>query len=76
MGHAVFGFLRLADDVVALDEGAGVVAEGEAGREARVLFEIFDVGDVVQVDDGAQLHRFLEFIGGGVVGGEHGGRDC
>lgn len=62
---------RLADDVVAFDEGAGIVAEGEAGGEVRALFEIVDVADVVEVDDGSEFSRLLEFLGGRVVRGQH-----
>ena len=29
------------------------------------------MGDVVQVDDGAQFPRFDKFFGGGIVRGEH-----
>ena len=71
VGQAVFRFLRLADDVVARDEAAGVVAEGEAVGEARAFFEVVDMGDVVQVDYGAEFPRLLEFVGGGVVGSQH-----
>ena len=64
---AVLRLGRLADDVVAFDEGAGIVAEGEAGGEVRALFEIVDVADVVEVDDSAEFARFLDFRGGRVV---------
>ena len=68
--QAVFRFRRLADDVVALHEVAGVVAEAEAFRQAGMLFEVVEVADVVEVDDGAELDGLLELIGGRVVRGE------
>ena len=70
-GEAVFCLRGLADDVIALDEVAGIVAEGEASRYSRVLFQIVDVADVVEVDDGAEFESLLEFIGRSVVGGQH-----
>ncbi len=71
MCKAVFRFGRLADDVVAFDERAGIVAEGEAVGEAGMLFEVVDVADVVEIDDGAEFACFLEFLGGRVVRGQH-----
>ena len=38
---------------------------------AAVLFQEINVGKVVQIDDGAQLARVDELLGGGCVGGEH-----
>ena len=68
--EAVLRLGRLADDVVALHEVAGIVAEAEALRQAGVLLEVVEVADVVEVDDGAELDGFLELIGGRIVRGE------
>ena len=65
--EAILCLGRLADDVVALHEVAGIVAEAEALRQAGVLLEVVEVADVVEVDDGAELDGFLELIGGRIV---------
>ena len=49
----------------------GVVAEADQLGQAGVLLEEIDVGDVVQVDDRAEVPGLDELLGGGVVGGEH-----
>ena len=66
--QAVFRFRRLADDVIALDEVARVVAEADDLRQAGVLLEVVEVADVVEVDDGTELDGFLELVGRRVVG--------
>ena len=72
-GETVLRLLGLADDGVAALEGAGVVAEADALGETGDLLEEGDVGDVVEVDVGAQLLGLHELLGRGVVGGEHDG---
>ena len=66
--QAVLRFRRLADDVIALDEVARVVAEADDLRQASVLLEVIEVADVVEVDDGTELDGFLELVGRRVVG--------
>ena len=57
-GHAVFGVPRVAHAGVAdVQLSAGVVAQADLFRDAAVLFEELYVGDVVQIDDGAQFAR-------------------
>ena len=72
-GQAVLRLLGLADDGVAALEGAGVVAQADALGQAGDALEEGDVGDVVEVDVGAQGLGLHELLGGGVVGGEHDG---
>ena len=61
----------LADDVVALDEVAGVVAEAEEVRQTGVLRHVVKVTEVVEIDDGTELDRLLELLVRRVVRGEH-----
>jgi hypothetical protein len=71
-GEAVLGFLGVADDGVAGLGGAGVVAEAEGfGQGAGGGDEGVDVGDIIEVDDGAEAAGLAEFGVGGFVGGEH-----
>ena len=69
-GQAVFGFSRLANDIVAFDEVARVVAEAENLGQASMFLEVFDMADVVEVDDGTEFDGFLEFICRSIVGGQ------
>ena len=70
-GESVLGFFGFADDVVAGFLGSGVESEGEGVGEAD-FFEIVEVGDVVEVDEGADVFGFSIFFQGCVVGGEEG----
>ena len=71
MGKTVFRLLRLADDVVAGYADAGVVTKGKAGGKTGVFFQVVDMGDVVEVDDGAEGVCFLKLVGGRIVRCQH-----
>ena len=74
LGKAVFGIAGIVHDPVAhLEDAAGIVAQGHGLRELPVqdLFKEGDVGDVIEVDDGAQLRRKGVLLSGSVVGGKH-----
>ena len=71
MRETVFCFLRASDDVVACNACSRVVTEGKHFREAGVLFEVVDMGYVVEVYDSTKLNGTLKFICRSVVGGEH-----
>ena len=68
--QAVLRFRRLADDVVAFDEVARVVAEADDLRQASVLLEVVEMADVIEVDDGTELDGLLELVRRRVVGGQ------
>ena len=69
-GQSVFRFGRLADDVVAFHEVAGVVTEAEDLWQTGVLFEVVQMGNVVEIDDGAEFDGLLKFIGRRIVGSQ------
>ncbi len=46
-GETKFRFLGFSDNGVAAFEGSRVIADGQQVREARVSFEVIDMGDVV-----------------------------
>lgn len=66
--QAVLRLRRLADDVIALNEIARVVAEADDFRQAGVLLEVVEVADVIEVDDGTEFDGLLELVGRRVVG--------
>ena len=77
-GHAVLGVAGVVHDLEALialaqgEDAAGIVAAGDPlGDIAQGVLQKVDVGDVIQIDGGAQLGGQGELLGGGVVGGEH-----
>ena len=77
-GHAVLGVAGVVHHLEALlalaqlEHTAGIEAAGDLlGNVADGVFQKVHVADVVQVDGGAQLGGQDEFLGGGVVGGEH-----
>ena len=72
LAHAVLGVARVVHDVVAqLVDTAGVVAaEDGLGNLGHLLEEVHH-GDVVEVDEGAELGRLVHVERGGLVGGEH-----
>ena len=65
--QAVFCLSRLADDVVAFHEVARIIAEADDFWQAGVFLEVFDVADIIEVDDGAELDGLLEFIGRRII---------
>ena len=67
----VFCLDGLSDNIVALDEVAGVVAEAEEVRQAGVLRHVVKVTEVIEVDDGTELDRLLELLIRRIVRGEH-----
>ena len=73
--HAVFGVARVVHDVVAdLKQSARVVAAADMvfGRYPTACFHFFNMCDVIQIDDGAQISAaFLNSCCRCVVGGEH-----
>ena len=73
-GHAVLGVAGVVHDAVRERvDAARVVPAAHGLRQlaaAGLLAEV-DVGDVIEVDDGAQLVRVGVFLEGSVVGGEH-----
>ena len=77
-GHAVLGVAGVVHDLEALpglgqgEHAAGIVAAADGFRNsADGLGQIIHQGQVVQIDDGAQLVGHLKFLSGRVVGGEH-----
>ena len=86
-GEAVLRLLGLADDGVAALERTGVVAAAEEARRERIrairnrgwnaadltqgVEEERPVGDVVEVDDRAEIPRLHELLRRRVVGSEH-----
>lgn len=71
LGEAVFRFFRLADELVAIAQWARVVAEADGLWQLVLAFDVFDVADVVEVEDGAEFDRVVIFCHWGVVRGEH-----
>jgi len=71
LGEAVFRLFRFADDGVALSQGTGVVAEAKKLGDAHIFFQIGDMADIIEIDDGTQLFRLLILHVGGIVGAEH-----
>ena len=77
-GHAVLGVAGGVHDLEALpgvpqsEHAAGIVAAAHLLRHpAQQAVHIFHMGDVIQIDDGAQLGGQGELILRRVVGGEH-----
>ena len=77
-GHAVFRLAGVVHDLEALfafaqlEHAARIVAAGNGlGNVAQRFAEKFHMGEIVQVDDGAQPVGQHEFLWGRVVGGEH-----
>ena len=70
-GEAVLRFFRLADELVAIAQWARVVAEADGLWQLVLAFDVFDVADVVEVEDGAEFDRVVIFCHWGVVRGEH-----
>ncbi len=72
-GHAVLGILGVVHDGVGdLEISARVVAKAHGLREvSQGLLQLGDVGEVIQIDDGAQLFRQLVLRKRCIVGGEH-----
>ncbi|GHV82650.1 hypothetical protein AGMMS49991_12080 [Spirochaetia bacterium] len=68
-GKAVLRLLRLPDDGIPPLEGAGVVAAGDQLRYTGTPAEVFDVGVIIQIDDGPQVPRRPVLRCGGLVGG-------
>ena len=68
-GKAILGLFRCSNDAISLFRRTGVEAEGKCVREAD-LFEIIQVGEVVQIDDAAKFLGFAVLLEGGVVGCE------
>ena len=70
IGHAVLGIPRIVHNIIAdLEHTAGIVAAADGlGNIAQRLLQAGDMGDIVQVDDGAQLPGIGEFLRGRVVG--------
>ena len=67
-GEPVFCFCGSSDYIVAVVHNVGgVVAEGNNFGQAGVLLKIIDVGDVVEVDNRAEVQSFAKFFGGRVV---------
>ena len=70
-GEAVFRLSRVAHDRVADGEGsAGIVAEADRIGETAVSPQQVDIGQVVQVDEGAELPCLGELFGRHGVGGK------
>ena len=77
-GHAVLGVAGIVHHLEALpglaqgEHAAGIVAAAHLLRHpAQQAVHIFHMGDVIQIDDGAQLGGQAELILRRVVGGEH-----
>ena len=72
-GHAVLGVAGVVHDAVGeLEEPARVEAAAHRfGDTAHGLLVEVDVGDVVEVDDGAELVGEHEVLGRGIVAREH-----
>ena len=69
MGDAVFGLFGMADDDVAGTARPGIVAEADQLGE---FGDLVDQADIVEIEDAAAvLGRKGEFLGAGIVRGEH-----
>ncbi len=69
--EAVLRFFRLADDGVPLAQRPRVVAQANHFRQSHLLFQIRDVGDVIEVDDRTQLPGTAVLFRRRLVRGEH-----
>ena len=72
-GHAIFGVARVVHDAVGeLEQAARIKAAADRlGNGPRNALKEFNVADVVEVDDSAQLVGELKVRRGRVVGREH-----
>ena len=72
-GHAIFGVARVVHDAVGeLKQSARIKAAADClGNGPRNALKEFNVADVVEVDDSAQLVGELKVRRGRVVGREH-----
>ena len=72
IGEAVFRVARIAHDFVAdFEVSAGVVAAADGFRNAAVLTENVNMGDIIEVDERAKTAGIVELMVGHGVGGEH-----
>ena len=68
-GHAVFGFFRRTDDIVAaLKERARIITGANPIRQRTALFHEVDHGNVVEVDQSAEFHGSFKFFIRRVIG--------
>ena len=71
-GHAVLGIPRVVHDIVAQGKDAPRVEPAADGFwDGSYLFQEFDHGEIIQVDDGSQLVGFLHIFHRGIIGREH-----
>ena len=71
-GHAIFGVPGMPHAGVAnMQLAAGIVAQADFFRNAAVALEKFDMGNIVQIDNRAQLARVYIVLGGRHIGREH-----
>jgi len=70
-GKAKFCFLRFPNDRIAFAKWTRVVAERNQLRQANVLVHVFQMAQVIQIDDRPQLTSFGIVFGQSVVGREH-----
>ena len=77
-GHAVLGLAGVVHDLEALlafaqlEHAAGIVAAGDGLRDkAQGALQKVHMGQIVQIDGGAQFGGQLKFLSRGVVGGKH-----
>ena len=74
LGHSVFGVSGVIHDTVGhLEDSAGIETATHGLRQftAACLFAEVDMGNIIQVDDGANLLGIGIFLSGSVIGGEH-----
>ena len=72
-GETVFSIARIVHDVIADGKiSAGIVTAAQGlGQITDGLLQEIDMGDVIQIDGGTDFCRIFEFMGRGIVGGEH-----
>ena len=69
--EAVFRLHRLADDIVALDEIAGIVAKRQHLGQPRILCHVIEMAEIVEIDHGTEGDRLLKLIIRRIVRREH-----
>ena len=69
--HTEFGIIEVTHNIVGNVKLAGIVTAAESIGQGPHLLQKFNVGDVVEIDDGTCIQCGAVFCAAGFVGAEH-----
>ena len=71
IGNAIFSLGRLANNIISFNKIAWIVTERKTLWHTSMLCQIFNMGNIIQINNSSQLNGLLELICRSIIRGQH-----